>query len=70
MDVTRLKRPLVTAENLLRSLTYDRLGRPPRSPLMIYVELTRRCNMRCRHCDIWQTSREGKDLESLEVPGG
>ena len=44
------------ADNLWRAATYDLLGLAPRSPLMVFVELTRRCNLKCRHCDIWKTA--------------
>jgi AdoMet-dependent heme synthase len=67
--IERLKSLMRTGDNLFRTASFDRLGLVPRSPLMVYVELTRRCNMRCRHCDIWQTAREHEDLEAQEVPG-
>lgn len=41
----------------------------PESPLMVYVELTRRCNLRCRHCDLWMSQRQEPGLVSSEVPG-
>lgn len=46
---------LIVARNLMRAATFRFRHTPPSAPLMVYVELTRRCNMRCRHCDIWKT---------------
>lgn len=40
-------------QGVARTATFDLLGTPPAAPLMLFVELTRRCNSRCRHCDIW-----------------
>lgn len=55
--VKRTGRMALLAENLFRAATYDVFGLAPRSPLMVFVELTRRCNLKCRHCDIWKTSQ-------------
>lgn len=55
--------------NAARAATFDRLGKPPSAPLMVYVELTRRCNMKCHHCDIWMSSQRHKDLAATEIPG-
>ena len=49
------------ADNLWRAATYDLLGLAPRSPLMVFVELTRRCNLKCRHCDIWKTAAQASN---------
>lgn len=62
----RLARALSTAA---QAATYDLLGQAPPAPLMVYVELTRRCNMKCQHCDIWMTAQQHKDLAGTEVPG-
>jgi len=59
---------LKAVENVVRSATYDITGKAPHSPLMVYVELTRRCNSRCKHCDIWQTASRVEDIRSLEIP--
>lgn len=42
-------------------------GAPP-GPMMAFVEVTRRCNLRCRHCDIWQTARQDPALVAQELP--
>jgi len=48
------------ALNVARAAAHGALGTAPRAPLMIYMEVTRRCNLRCRHCDIWMTSDKGE----------
>jgi len=55
------------ADSLWRAATYDIFGLAPRSPLMVFVELTRRCNLKCRHCDIWKTKEGEADLADHEV---
>jgi len=62
------RRRLRAFRNVVRCATYDLRRKRPRSPLMVYVELTRRCNLRCRHCDIWKTQREHRDILEKEVP--
>ena len=64
-----IRRFLRTADSVLRAASYDTAGIAPKSPLMVYVELTRRCNMKCRHCDIWMTASKHKDLKRTEVSG-
>lgn len=49
----KTRKSLKTLQAITRSATFDLFHRSPDSPLMLFVELTRRCNSRCRHCDIW-----------------
>ena len=70
--MSRLGRSLRLARalsNTARAATYDWLGKFPPAPLMVYVELTRRCNMKCQHCDIWMTAQQHENLAASEVPG-
>jgi AdoMet-dependent heme synthase len=65
------KKPLQVSRaigNAFRAMGYDRIATVPRVPLMVYVEVTRRCNLQCRHCDIWMTQRHEPDLADREVP--
>jgi MoaA/NifB/PqqE/SkfB family radical SAM enzyme len=33
-----------------------------REPLLLHVDITNRCNLRCRHCDVWRFKKK-KDLD-------
>jgi len=59
---------LESLANVLRCASYGVVGSVPTSPLMVYVELTRRCNLACRHCDIWKIGKRVRDLRKQEVP--
>ena len=53
--------------NVARVATFPWLGMAPSAPLMVYVELTRRCNLQCRHCDIWKTGEKVEDIRNREL---
>lgn len=59
---------LRTLVHLARARIADVLDADPPGPLMVFVEVTRRCNLRCQHCDIWQTARHDPRLVELEMP--
>ncbi len=65
----KFKRLARALSNTAEAATFDWLGKTPPAPLMVYVELTRRCNMKCQHCDIWMTAQQHKNLSETEVPG-
>lgn len=58
-----LRQRLAAVLNAMRAASHRAAGTVPKAPLMIYLEVTRRCNLRCRHCDIWMT--EGKEGSAL-----
>jgi MoaA/NifB/PqqE/SkfB family radical SAM enzyme len=68
MDLRRARRLARATANAGLAATFDRVGKAPAAPLMVYVETTRRCNMRCKHCDIWMTAQHHDNLAGTEVP--
>ena len=65
----RIRRLARALGDTAKAATFDWLGKTPPAPLMVYVELTRRCNMQCQHCDIWMTAKNHENLTDSEVPG-
>lgn len=59
---------LRTLAHLARARLAAWTGGDPPGPLMVFVEVTRRCNLRCRHCDIWQTATRDPALVAQELP--
>ena len=53
--------------NVARVATFPWLGIAPSAPLMVYIELTRRCNLQCRHCDIWKTGENVEGIRKQEL---
>ncbi len=51
-----LRQRLTAVSNAMRAAAHGVGGTVPRAPLMVYLEVTRGCNLRCRHCDIWMTA--------------
>ncbi|MBR9678830.1 MAG: radical SAM protein [Nanoarchaeota archaeon] len=43
------------------------LGLIPKSPLIVYLEITRSCNLRCKHCGIWRVNMIDKSLFKTEL---
>ncbi|MCB9362233.1 radical SAM protein [Candidatus Woesearchaeota archaeon] len=43
------------------------LHRTPRGPLIVYLELTKRCNLMCKFCDIWRWDDHQDELSTEEV---
>jgi len=39
------------------------MGLIPRGPLIVFLSLTERCNLRCKKCTIWKSTRENKEPE-------
>jgi MoaA/NifB/PqqE/SkfB family radical SAM enzyme len=58
---------LRTLVHLARGRLAALVGAAPPGPLMVFVEVTRRCNLRCRHCDIWQTAARDPQLVAREL---
>lgn len=46
------------------------LGFRPRGPLFLYLEITRRCNLRCRFCNIWMVRDRNPELLRQELSTG
>ncbi len=50
------------------------LGFRPKGPLFLYIEITRKCNLRCRFCNIWMVGEKNpvlfrKELSTQEIFG-
>ncbi len=43
------------------------LGFRPRGPLFLYLEITRKCNLRCRFCNIWMVGDRDPGLLKQEL---
>ncbi len=41
-------------------------GKPASFPLIVFLEITRNCNLRCKSCDIWRTQSEEMSFETIK----
>ncbi|MBW1824195.1 MAG: radical SAM protein, partial [Deltaproteobacteria bacterium] len=39
------------------------MGLTPRGPLIVFLSLTERCNLRCKKCTIWKSEKEAREAE-------
>lgn len=46
---------------------HRRFGGAPVGPMLVFLEVTRRCNSHCKHCDIWQTGKKNAEMFEKEL---
>lgn len=54
-----------SAYKYLNALVRLNLGLNLKFPLMVYLELTKKCNLRCKFCDIWKKNPNTKEELSI-----
>jgi MoaA/NifB/PqqE/SkfB family radical SAM enzyme len=55
--------PLASAYQILNSKAARTLRLTPRGPLIVFLALTERCNLRCKNCTIWKGVHKKKESE-------
>jgi MoaA/NifB/PqqE/SkfB family radical SAM enzyme len=54
---------LTSASQVLDIKVSRTLGLTPRGPLIVFLSLTERCNLRCKKCTIWKNVKEVREPE-------
>ena len=59
----RIANYLTSARQVLNVKASRMMGLAPRGPLIVFLSLTERCNLRCKKCTIWKSVKEEREPE-------